>query len=104
MCRSGSGSIVNVTANEPSRESMQEAVIVEVEVPPAQVVLMQSLAQGEEGMATVRCMDSEGRRQQFWTTAAQLETLHEWIGSLPAKLDVKVTGQWRWQQEEKHGE
>jgi len=76
---------------------LSDAWIVEVEVSPSQVVLMQSLAQGEEGMATVRCMDPERKRQQFWTTAAQLEELHDWLDSLPASLGVKVTGQWRWQ-------
>lgn len=83
---------MNSIANESS-----DAWIVEVEVPPSQVVLMQSLAQGEEGMATVRCMDPERRRQQFWTIAAQLEELYGWLDSLPPSLDVKVMGQWRWQ-------
>lgn len=83
---------MNVTASD-----LSEAWIVEVEVPPANVVLMQSLAQGEEGMATVRCMDTERQRQQFWTTGAQLPELHAWLGSLPESLGVKVTGQWRWQ-------
>lgn len=84
---------MNATANESS-----DAWIVEVEVPSSQVVLMQSIAQGEDGMATVRCMDPEGLRQQFWTTGAQLKELHDWIDSLPPSLEVKVTGQWRWQQ------
>jgi len=88
---------VNVTENE-----LSEAWIVEVEVPPAQVVLMQSIAQGEDGMATVRCMDPEKRKQQFWTTGAQLEELHEWIDSLPDALNVKVTGEWRWQGSKEH--
>lgn len=83
--------------NATAIESPSDAFIVEVEVEPSQVVLMQSLAQGEEGMATVRCMDPAKRRQQFWTTAAQLSELHAWIDSLPPSLDVKVTGQWRWQ-------
>jgi len=83
---------VNATANE-----LSDAWIVEVELPPSQVVLMQSLVQGEEGLATVRCMDPNGKRQQFWTTAAMLPELNEWLGSLPETIDIKVTGQWRWQ-------
>lgn len=77
-----------------------DVVIVEVVLPESRAVLLQSLVQGEDGLATIRCLDPEKRRQQFWTTPAQLDDLHAWIGSLPPSLGVEVTGEWLWQQEE----
>jgi len=76
-------------------------MIVEVILPASQAVLLQSLLQGEDGLATIRCLDPEKKRQQFWTTPAQLDDLRAWIGSLPASLGVAVTGEWLWQPHEK---
>ncbi|MCF7821499.1 MAG: DUF4911 domain-containing protein [Mariprofundaceae bacterium] len=74
-----------------------DVVIVEVSLPPAEAVLLQSLLQGEDGLATIRCMDPEKKRQQFWTTPQQLDDLYRWLDSLPNILHVEVTGEWCWQ-------
>lgn len=94
MWRSGSESNVNAMANDASRE----ALIVEVELPSSQMVLMQSILQGEEGLATVRCLDPAKRKQQFWTTCAQRDELYAWLDSLPPSIGIKVTGEWIWQE------
>ncbi len=72
-------------------------MIVEVVLPESQCVLLQSLLQGEDGLATVRCFDPEKKKQQFWTTPEQLHDLYDWLESLPASLNVKITGEWQWQ-------
>lgn len=71
-------------------------MIVEVVLPSSQCILLQSLLQGEDGLATIRCLDPEKKRQQFWTTAEQLGELYSWIRSLPDSLDIEVTGEWLW--------
>jgi hypothetical protein len=75
-----------------------DVVIVEVVLPASQCVLLQSLLQGEDGLATIRCLDPEKKRQQFWTTGEQLDDLYSWIESLPDPLDVEITGEWPWQE------
>ncbi|NOR73387.1 MAG: DUF4911 domain-containing protein [Mariprofundaceae bacterium] len=89
----------------------RDVVIVEVLLPQAEAVLLQSLLQGEDGLATIRCLDPEKKRQQFWTTAEQLDDLYQWLDSLPNTLHVEVTDEWRWQEgsreelwEERQGE
>ncbi|MDT8375837.1 MAG: DUF4911 domain-containing protein [Mariprofundaceae bacterium] len=76
-----------------------DVVIVEVILPESQVVLLQSLLQGEDGLATIRCLDPEKKRQQFWTTQEQLGDLYQWLGSLPETMGVIITGEWSWQGE-----
>ncbi len=76
-----------------------EVVIVEFMLPASQVVRLQSILMGEDGLATIRCLDPEKMKQQFWTTKAQLPELYEWIHSLPGSLGVKILGEWLWQQE-----
>jgi len=73
-----------------------DVMIVEVVLPAPQCILLQSLLQGEDGLATIRCFDPEKKRQQFWTTETQLGDLYEWIESLPESLAVNVTGEWWW--------
>lgn len=76
-----------------------DVVIVEFLLPASQVVRLQSILMGEDGLATMRCLDPENRKQQFWTTENQLSELYEWIGSLPASMGVEITGEWVWQDE-----
>jgi hypothetical protein len=80
-----------------------DVVIVEVLLPQAEAVLLQSLLQGEDGLATIRCLDPEKKRQQFWTTPEQLDDLYQWLDSLPNTLHVEVTGEWPWQEELREG-
>ena len=77
-----------------------EVVVVEFKVPRTQAVRLQSILQGEDGLATIRCFDPEKIKQQFWTTRDQLSELYEWIGSLPESCGIEVTGEWLWQKEE----
>jgi len=78
-----------------------DIVIVEFLLPAAKAVLLQSILQGEDGLATIRCLDPEKKRQQFWTTPDQLADLYEWIRSLPASLQVEVIGERLWKDEMK---
>ncbi|MES0370773.1 MAG: DUF4911 domain-containing protein [Mariprofundaceae bacterium] len=73
-----------------------DVIIVEFLVPASQAVRLQSILQGEDGLATIRCFDPEKRRQQFWTTPEQLSDLYAWIESLPDTFGVEITGEWRW--------
>jgi len=73
-----------------------DVVIVEFTVPPANAVLLQSILQGEDGLATIRCFDPEKRLQQFWTTRDQLDELQAWIASMPESMDIQLTGEWFW--------
>jgi len=77
-------------------------MIVEFLTPASQAVLLQSILQGEDGLAMVRCLDPEKKRQQFWTTSDQLDDLYLWLDSLPEHLNVEVTGEWVWHMEAKH--
>ena len=42
-----------------------DVVIVEFVLPASQVVRLQSILMGEDGLATIRCLDHEKRKQQF---------------------------------------
>ena len=79
-----------------------DVVIVEFVLPASQVVRLQSILMGEDGLATIRCLDPEKIKQQFWTTHDQLPDLYEWIHSLPRSLGLEILGEWLWQ-EEKEG-
>jgi len=76
-----------------------DVIIVEFLLPASQAVRLQSLLQGEDGLATIRCLDPEKKRQQFWTTPDQLSDLYAWINSLPESLGVEITGEWPWKEE-----
>lgn len=76
-----------------------DVVIVEFVLPAAQVVRLQSVLMGEDGLATIRCLDPEKIKQQFWTTQAQLPELYDWIHSLPSSMGVEILGEWSWQEE-----
>lgn len=74
-------------------------VIVEFVLPPSQVVRLQSILMGEDGLATIRCLDPEKRKQQFWTTQEQLPDLYEWVHSLPGSIGLEILDEWLWQEE-----
>ena len=76
-------------------------MIVEFILPQAEAVLLQSVLQGEDGLATIRCLDPEKKKQQIWTTPEQLDDLYQWLGLLPDALNVEVTGQWLWREDAK---
>jgi len=78
-------------------------IIVEFLLPAPQAIRLQSLLQGEDGLAIIRCFDPEKKRQQFWTTLDQRDDLYRWLGSLPQHLSVEVTGEWVWQKNEGSG-
>lgn len=79
-----------------------EVIVVEFQLPASQAVRLQSILQGEDGLATIRCFDPEKRRQQFWTTPEQLSDLYAWIRSLPDAFEVEITGEWVWHGDEQN--
>jgi hypothetical protein len=74
-----------------------DTLIIELEVEPAQLVLMQGLLQGEDGLAVMRCFDPEHRKQQLWTTPAMRAELCYWLESLSDTLPFRICGEWLWQ-------
>lgn len=73
-----------------------DTMIVEIAVPPKQVVLLQSILCGEDGLAVMRCRDPQGERQQLWTTRTMLDEVYAWLASLPESLDVEVVDEFEW--------
>ncbi|MDX8394953.1 MAG: DUF4911 domain-containing protein [Mariprofundaceae bacterium] len=71
-------------------------MIVEVEILPKKALLLQSLLLGEDGLGTIRCFDPERKKQQIWTVHSQLEEVYGWLESLPTSLQLRVTGEWRY--------
>jgi len=82
----------------PDRDA--EAWLVELRVPPEQMVLFQGLLCGEDGLAVLRCRDPERRLQQLWITRAQRQAVRDWLQSLPAQLDIKVIDERPWSEGE----
>jgi len=83
-----------MTANSNAGETL----IVEVRMPPQQVVFFQSLLQGEDGLAVVRCFDPEKKKLQLWSSAAQKNDLLGWLTELPSTIRLEVLGYWLWQE------
>jgi len=73
-----------------------QTLIIEVTMPARQMIRFQTILQGEDGLAVVRCFDPEKKKQQLWTPAAQREELYEWLEGLPDSLAVAVLGEWYW--------
>lgn len=73
-----------------------DTMIVEVAVPPEQVVLLQSILCGEDGLAVMRCRDPQGKRQQLWTTRSMLDEVDAWLAALPESLQVEVVDRFEW--------
>jgi len=74
----------------------EDTLIVEVQLPPQQVVFFQGLLQGEDGLAVMRCFDPNRLRQQLWTSAAQRQELMDWLRGLPSSIGLEVLGEWMW--------
>ena len=75
--------------NEPT-------LIIEIELPVKLSFRFQMLLEGEDGLAVVRCYDPEHKKQQLWTTPSQRHALLDWLSTLPAALEVHVSGEWMW--------
>ncbi len=67
-----------------------DVVIIVVRLPRRAVVCFQSLLGGEDGLATLRCMDKSGDEQELWTTKAQITELRQWLADMPPELRVEV--------------
>lgn len=73
---------------------IEDTLIVEIELPRQHSFRFQTLLEGEDGLAVARCFDPAHKRQQLWTTPNQRDDLLEWLHTLPAALEVQVTGEW----------
>jgi len=67
-----------------------DIVILVVWLPRYAVVRFQSILDGEDGLATLRCMDKTSGEQQLWTTKAQIDELRQWLAGMPPELEVKI--------------
>lgn len=78
--------------------SVAEVLIIELEIPPRQQILLQSILQGEDGLGVVRSFDPVNGRQQFWTTPDQRQEAYAFLYSLPESIGCRITGEWLWQE------
>ncbi|TLS76664.1 DUF4911 domain-containing protein [Mariprofundus erugo] len=76
---------------------IDQVLIIELEIPQQQQILLQSILQGEDGLGVVRSFDRVSGRQQFWTTPDQREEAYAWLDSLPEAIGCRITGEWLWQ-------
>jgi len=67
-----------------------DTMIIVVKLPNHAVVRFQSLLGGEDGLATLRCMDKASGEQELWTTQAQMDELRQWLASMPQELGIEV--------------
>ncbi len=67
-----------------------DIIILVVWLPKYAVVRFQSLLDGEDGLATLRCMDKASGEQELWTTKVQIDELRRWLASMPPELGVKI--------------
>jgi len=67
-----------------------DTMIIVVKLSDHAVVRFQSLLGGEDGLATLRCMDKASGEQELWTTKAQINELRRWLAGMPPKLGVKI--------------
>jgi len=67
-----------------------DTVIIVVRLSDHAVVRFQSLLGGEDGLATLRCMDKASGEQELWTTKAQTTELRQWLAGMPQELGVEV--------------
>ena len=72
--------------------------VIELDVPPNRALMLQAWLLGEDGLGVIRCLDSEKRKQQLWTTLCQRDDAHDWLKSLPENF--QVTGEWLWRENE----
>ncbi len=73
-----------------------QTLIIELRIEPSQSTLFQSILQGEDGLGVVRCFDPDKQKQQLWTSADQKDEVYDWLNSLPARLQCRVSGEWYW--------
>ena len=88
---------MNMQAAAPERPcaiATQATLIIEIAMPPVQLVLFQAILQGEDGLCVMRCFDPEKKKQQLWTTPAQKDEVYAFLNSLPEYLDIELTGEW----------
>jgi len=83
--------------NSMSVDNVNDVVIIELEIPQSQQILLQSILQGEDGIGVIRSFDHCDGRQQFWTTASRRQDAYDWLDSLPDTIGCRVTGEWLWQ-------
>lgn len=67
-----------------------DIMILVVWLPRYAVVRFQSILGGEDGLATLRCMDKASGEQELWTTKAQIDELRCWLAGMPPELGVKI--------------
>jgi len=72
----------------------QPTLIIEIAMPPVQLVLFQAILQGEDGLCVMRCFDPEKKKQQLWTTPGQKDDVYAFLNSLSDDLDIQLTGEW----------
>lgn len=70
--------------------------VIELDVPPSRALILQAWLLGEDGLGVIRCLDSEKKKQQLWTTVCQKEDVYDWLKSLPEAFEI--TGQWLWRE------
>jgi len=71
--------------------------VIELDVPPSRALMLQAWLLGEDGLGVIRCLDTEKRKQQFWTTLCQREDARAWLKSLPEIFEI--TGEWLWRED-----
>jgi len=73
-----------------------DTVIIVVKLSDHAVVRFQSLLGGEDGLATLRCMDKTSGEQELWTTKAQIDELRQWLAGMPSELEVEIMRKYVW--------
>jgi len=71
-----------------------QTLIIEITMASKQLILFQSILQGEDGLGVIRCFDPEKKKQQLWTSADQKDEVYAWLNSLPPSLECRITGKW----------
>ena len=79
-------------------ENNHQTLIIEIAIARRDSFRLQSLLEGEDGLAIVRCFDPNGAaehiHQQLWSTPAQRQSLHDWLNNLPHDLPVQIVREW----------
>lgn len=71
------------TAGRATDAQAEQVLIVELDIPTDQQILLQSILQGEDGLSVIRSFGEAPGRQQFWTTPCQRQVALDWLASLP---------------------
>lgn len=70
--------------------TMSDTMVIVVRLPRRAVIRFQSLLGGEDGLATLRCMNAASGEQELWTTKAQESELRQWLAGMPSELGIEV--------------